>query len=297
MSAPRQDVIVALSKVDKPNKETKPSISEYVCLGHFDRAVVKDLDFMNVATSFSTFNKSAYEGFGDYETIIRASDNPEGLQQNFLINSGKTFGTAIDNPLFTFMMTISVSRSMEYNTLDKCIGFFHDKKYLVDEELNKLFSWRFYYPVARGDIILMLDSNDFAKATEALYKFVFDNKIIIYSFTIPMVSTTWLKPETNHSDQVSTCCSLRLRATVRNYQKLYKLIDDIGMPDKPSYLASFGTDDVIVDFGLFSEDKMYKYLCYILSKEGQDRLKEAVFSSELDVPRTVNNAKNGVLNK
>ena len=152
------------------------------------------------------------------------------------------------------MMTISVRRSEKYDTLEKCIEFFSSQKYTDNEDLNKSFCWRFYYPVARGDIILMLDSNDFAEATHALYDFVHDNEIIIYSFTIPMISSLWIQSTMEHSNCESNCCSLKLRATVKNYEKLYKLINEIGISDTLSFLASFGTDDVIVDFGQFSEE-------------------------------------------
>lgn len=288
MSEIQRDIIVALSKLDRPSEKTKPNIREYVCLGHFDYAVIKDIDSGSRSAYFCGFNKSAYEGSGDYEKIIRRSVNPEGLQQNYLIYSGRTLGTIINDPHFTFMMTISVRRSEKYDTLEKCIEFFSSQKYTDNEDLNKSFCWRFYYPVARGDIILMLDSNDFAEATHALYDFVHDNEIIIYSFTIPMISSLWIQSTMEHSNCESNCCSLKLRATVKNYEKLYKLINEIGISDTLSFLASFGTDDVIVDFGQFSEEKLYKYLCYILTSDGQKALKEAVFSSELDVPRRVN---------
>lgn len=270
-----KDIIIELSKLDIPENDG------YICLGHFDCAKISSTDDQSKTNNFRLFAS---------RKRITESKDQEGLQRNYLVNSGKTFGKESDDAIFKFLMTISVKKTPSRSTLQKCVESFIYR--LESDSSNMSFFWEFYYPVSRGDIIVILSGNDFALATKALYSFVDGNDIVIYSYTIPMIKKEWLASEyTQNKMTEDDNCLLRLKTIVKNYKEFYDLIDKINIECEdgyPKFLASFGTDDVQVDFGAFTEKKLHAYLHYVISDEGQASFRETVFSAELDIPRIIN---------
>ena len=275
-----KDISISFSKLDIPQTDG------YVCLGHFDCARIEKQ---------TEGSQQLFYGFKDPEVISAAKTmDPEGLQRNYLIHSGSVFGDSQigDNPHFRFAMTIALEKQEKLKDLkDYVTNFCTRLAWKKDVAYNSQFYWQFYYPVARGDIILLLDSNNFDKATLALYGFVYNNPLILYSYTIPMVSYNWLmQPEEHVSDDESKHCSMLLRATIKDYKAFYSFISSVAFcPRKtPKFSVSFGTEDVQVDFGSFRERDLHAYLNKVISEEGQTALREAVYSAELSVPRKVN---------
>lgn len=269
------DLILELTKRDTPT-----DLNEYVCLGHYDLARIREVPKGKRWSSFRYF-KSPVKG---------TYSAPESIQRNYLISSGVEYGKRAKDSAFTFLMTISVNHNdPEKHTLQDYIAAFLERL-KVNEEKTKSFYWRFYYPVARGDVIMLLNSNSFSDATYVLYKFVDGNKDILYSYTIPMVKYSFVKSGVpNTTTPLFDTPEIRLRATVKDYQSFYDFVNRIKVLNKEKTIrASFGTDDVQMDFSEYSDKKLRDYLLAVTSPKGQACLRDrAVFSAELDVPRVV----------
>lgn len=269
------DLIIELTKRDTPTDS-----NEYVCLGHYDLARIKEVSKGKRWPSFRYF-KSPVKG---------TYSAPESIQRNYLISSGVEYGKGPKESAFTFLMTISVNHNdPDKHTLQDYVAAFLERL-KVNEEKTEPFYWRFYYPVARGDVIMLLNSNSFSDATYVLYKFVDGNKYILYSYTIPMVKYSFVqKGVPNTTTPLFDTPEIRLRATVKDYQSFYAFVNQIKVLNMDKTIrASFGTDDVQMDFSEYSDKKLRDYLLTVTSPVGQAWLRDrAVFSSELDVPRVV----------
>ncbi|MCH5279028.1 MAG: hypothetical protein J1E60_04480 [Christensenellaceae bacterium] len=276
-----KDIIVTLTKHDVPQGD-----NEYVCLGHFDCAKIAKAKSCG-ENPFNSFRASLGLNKLHKDTI-----DPEGMQRNYLIyskKSSKGYEEVSNQANFRFMMTISVRRVSDKEELT----YYANE---LNNILNKLLTpesgcrgsiyWEIYYPLARGDIMIMLDSTNFVTGTKFLYSFVLDNNYVLYSYTIPMIKWGWIKSDYNGNADSSKDSYMRLRATVKHYSKLYDIIDNASKADsRPKRFASFGTDDIQFDFGEFSEKELHSYLRYITDQGRQlEFRKDAVFAAELDAP-------------
>lgn len=280
----RQDIIVTLTKYDLPSDDS------FVALGHFDKIQFTRVKSNNEFFQFKeNINLSPYINNNQSENTTK---DMEGMLRNYLIASEYGDDSLKDELPFRFMVTISIRRQ-EKN--DKGLDYYaeklssrlyaHIKEHKnIQSDLNTLFN--VFYPISRGDIIILVDSNYFAESIKLLYDFVYYNEYVLASYTIPMMSQHWLSDMNpcNHSD-----CGLkiRLRTTVKGYQQLYDFIYE-KFPSVSSNLAisvSVGAEDVIVDFGEFNEKKLHSIICIIASPDVQQTYRDSiVLSAETDTP-------------
>lgn len=277
------DAVLFLTKRDRPNDK------EYVCLGHFDRASFVVFDELQ-RTSGNELDLRSFYDFNDSQVMSKyKTTDPEGLQQNYLIHSGVEYGSSTKDT-FRFVMTISLKREEQLTKISDYIDRFRQRLENAGASV-KGFGWKFYYPVSRGDVILIHESDDFGASTKALYDFVHGNPLILYSFTIPMIKKEWIDNPGNLSAVESKVCSMHLRATVRHYDSFCDFIFSLNVPCEqngyPKFFASFGTDDILVDFGRFSEKKLHTYIQKIIDPVNQDKLRAVAFSTEIAVPRNL----------
>ncbi len=282
------DLVVLLEKRELPQGIISEQVSidgEYVCLGHFDYAKITRIPPEKKEAQFLTFRNH-----NDMATLYETVEDPEGLQQNYLVASKGNEPKAIDPALynFVFMMTVSVSNNDK--TLEE-----YAKEYRC--ELQKRIDGKdvgieIYFPISKGDVIVMLYSNDFVGSTRILSEFACLTSVR-YSFTIPLVRSKWLKDDYTEGEppSVDKACSMRLRATVSDYAGLDLFIRQMVEAgscfnvDDIRKSASYGTDDIEYNLGDFTEAKLYSYLKHVISYQSDFR--QCIFTAEMDISRSL----------
>ena len=288
------DLIVLLEKREYPkcieNKALPARDDEYVCLGHFDYARIALVESGVREKEFRSFRNHR-----EMENLYKEAEDPEGLQRNYLVAYNTKRVSSCVNPLsvfsFIFMMKISVDNNNK-SSLEKYAERFEDE--LSNTGKEDEFLAKVYFPISKGDLIIMLYANNFSLATRLLSDFACKQDIR-YSYTIPMVKATWLKnPPPKASEPDELLCSMRLRATVRDYNRLDNFIRglfDQSLRQSPfvgvtvEKRASYGTDDIEYNLGMFSEEKLHHYLTCVIEK--QKLFRSSVFSAEMDISRRI----------
>lgn len=292
MSDMNGDLIVTLAKRHIPNLNDG---TEYVCLGHFDYARIEKAS-TNEKTPCQTFRR--FRDHSGMKEIYESSNDPEGMQRNYLIVSESGSHPKENESFdFVFMTTITINYPDDVeHELDYYSEVYHNKLEEsfkeIKKEVNVELRWGIFYPIAKGDVIIMLYSSDFEASIRVLFELASIDEVH-YSYTIPMIHWNWVTGNRDVSNTPSKTCQMRFRATVKDYEGLNKFVKDL-TEDKDvfkttvSQMASFGTDDIEYNLGGFSEQKMLRYLQYITDPERQKQFREhLVFSAELDVPRSI----------
>lgn len=282
------DLVVLLEKRELPQgiiSEQASVDGEYVCLGHFDYAKIARISPEKKRAQFLTFRNH-----NDMATLYKTVEDPEGLQQNYLVASKGNNPEAINPALynFVFMMTVSVSNNCK--TLEEYAADY--RKELLQRINGKDIGIEIYFPISKGDIIVMLYSNDFVESTRILSEFACLTSVR-YSFTIPLVRSKWLKDDyiEGESPSVDNACRMRLRATVSDYARLDRFIRQMieaGRCFNEADIkksASYGTDDIEYNLGGFTEAKLYSYLKHVISYQSDFR--QCVFTAEMDISRSL----------
>ena len=114
------DLIIELTKRDTPTDS-----NEYVCLGHYDLARIKEVSKGKRWPSFRYF-KSPVKG---------TYSAPESIQRNYLISSGVEYGKGPKESAFTFLMTISVNHNdPDKHTLQDYVAAFLERLKVNEEK-------------------------------------------------------------------------------------------------------------------------------------------------------------------
>lgn len=282
------DLIVLLSKCDVPVKNAN---DEYFCLGHFDYAKFEKSE--NRIENLNSF----YNRNNEYLKKDESKDK-SGFQLNYLINSGYSGGETDDNYNFRFLMMISVDKKS--NILNECendkvkefasiIHKYYSKKV---SESNEKFGWTIYYPISRGDIAVIIDSNFLKETVDLIFKFVKKfEPMILHSYTITMI-----KYKDESCFDGNGVFNIAIRAIVKNYKTFKDILMQKearlkgNLSKKAKYL---GGVDVRYDFKGIKEKQLIGFLQYISDETTQKRLRnDAVFSFETDVYTEVQNGNN-----
>lgn len=282
------DLIVLLSKCDVPQRNAE---NEYFCLGHFDYAKFEKSE--NRIENLNSF----YNRNNEYLKKDESKDK-SGFQLNYLINSGYSGGETGDNYNFRFLMMISVDKKSHELDKDKVkklaeeIHGYYEK--LISKPDNQFgsFRWTIYYPISRGDIAVIIDSNFLKETVDLIFKFVKKfEPMILHSYTITMI-----KYKDESCFDGNGVFNIAIRAIVKNYEMFKDILMQKearlkgNLSKKAKYL---GGVDVRYDFKGIKEKQLIGFLQYISDETTQKRLRnDAVFSFETDVYTEVQNGNN-----
>ncbi|MBQ4448781.1 MAG: hypothetical protein II897_10900 [Clostridia bacterium] len=260
----KHDLIISLKTGPLAVPDNNDPCNSYIALGHFDSATISIAD----DNAFTRFQNSNGEN---------------GAQNNYLIHYPNNISKPRYYP-FRFLMSIAINSAIADGKDLSCIADVLHKQLLA--RIGDDICWSIYFPIARGDISIILSGNDFVKATDYLYKFVHNNNRILYSYTIPLISWEWIRSNKAPSATEISDTFVRTRATVKHYDTLFNFANGIGLPRQEK--VSFGTDDVFIDWGQYSEAKIKQYYTALLNLEGSlnQLYKKSAYSTELEISKT-----------
>lgn len=285
------DLIVLLSKCDVPQRNAE---NEYFCLGHFDYAKFEEMDGQSI-DKLECYRKET-------DKYIKGDKKDKsGFQLNYLINSEYSGGETVDNYNFRFLMMISVDK--KFQKLDKykndkvkkiarIIHKYYSISKIAESKIFGEFRWTIYYPISRGDVAVIIDSNFFKETVDLIFKFVEKfEPMILHSYTITMIKN---KDESCFDDNGEF--NIAIRAIVKNYKKFEDILmqKEARLKGNLSKEAKYlGGVDVRYDFKGIKEKQLIGFLQYISKETTQIKLRnDAVFSFETDVYTEVQNGNN-----
>lgn len=251
--------------------------------------------------------KSNYIGMGHYDIIKFRIEYRNGLNLSqgdrcFLpINDDITI-SSVGTTAFRFLTMINVlcwedESNEKVNTLLNNLSLF--LRYNTPSNINCYL----FRSLDSCDFALLFDTDNYLDALS------FVNRCIdiignqeTYFFTIPMLNTIMVDKKENNDIDISKSnlilnSSLQIRMTIRSYHRIRGLLSENklfkGLSSVERRLL-FGANDIVIDLGPFSQDKVITYYRNVI--KNFENYRDALHSAEMEVQvKTLDSKKIGNL--
>ena len=271
-----QAAVVILKKRYLPSVPAK-TISSNIAIGHFDGIEILEFKIKRL--------KEISEKYDEYvEGFLNEDKFPNIVYSRpiYLINTDIVNKCTKEYPLTFVTLLTFANNNNDVGSIKNKISEFKNKLNQTDI-VNDV-----YISLGCSNVAIITKSNCYAAALDLISNIACDSDII-YSCTISSISSkvldpsnelrhTWEQAETQYHRKFNS--NIQIRCIIKSYSCFEKLISKIIEDNDYKKYLSLGSDDVIIDYGQFSVEKLLKYYDKIF-KDCKNLVSKAVYSMEV----------------